>query len=232
MRRLYLHVGTHKTGTTSLQAYLRDNKAALKSQGLTVLTEKHKAHGEIATCLGFAHGILRDGLQSVARMTGAMPKAGSMRGFLYRAEIRRQLKAMPRDGRAVLSAEALCFARMPEEADRLRKVFEKLDIEIVPVICFRNEADWRTSWENELQRFAEQMTRPFGTGTNDIRGEWYFNAAAIAAFWEQFGPVRRVDFDAAVARDGSVLPSSLEAFDVAAEGDLADYRLRQSGSPG
>ncbi|KEO56149.1 hypothetical protein [Thioclava pacifica] len=231
MRRLYLHVGTHKTGTTSLQAYLRDHRDTLQAQGLTVLTEVHKKQGEIAVCLGFAHGILRDGLQTVARMTGAMPKAGSMRAFLYRAEIRRQLKALPRDGRAVLSAEALCFAREPEEAARLRKVFAKLDLEIVPVICFRNEADWRASWENELQRFAAQMTEPFGTGTNDIRGDWYFDPAAIMSFREAFGPVRRIDFDAAVARDGTVLPALLDALDVTAQGDLADYRLRQSNPP-
>ena len=36
--RLFVHVGTHKTGTTSIQVFLRGHAAALRRQGLYVPT--------------------------------------------------------------------------------------------------------------------------------------------------------------------------------------------------
>ena len=43
-RTLYLHVGPPKTGTTSIQVFVRDNAAAFRSHGLyrpSVGTERH-----------------------------------------------------------------------------------------------------------------------------------------------------------------------------------------------
>jgi len=231
LRRLYLHVGTHKTGTSSLQAYLLDQRVALKNRNVTVITETHRSFGEIATCLGFAHGILRNGLRTVARMTGSMPSGSSIRGWLYRRRVRILLGQLQENESAVLSAEALCFARTNKEAKRLRKVFTGLDLEVVPVICFRNDEDWRASWESELHAWSERMIKSGGEGMNDIRGEWYFDRESIVSFWKQFGDVRCVDFDEAVARDGSVLPAALEALDLQVSGSVEAYRLRKRQEP-
>lgn len=227
MRRLYLHIGTHKTGTTSLQAYLLDHRTALQKQNINVITEKHRKFGEVGTCLGFAHGVLRNGLRTVARMTGDMPSSTSFKGGLYRRQVRRMLKRLPENASAILSAEALCFARTEDETTRLRKVFAGLEFDIVPVICFRNEHDWRASWESELRGWSDRMGQAFAKGKNDIRNDWYFDPQSILSFWEQFGEVRRVDFDKSVAEDGSVLPKLLAALDVPIKGNLDAYVLRQ-----
>ena len=227
MRRLYLHVGTHKTGTTSLQAYLMDHHAALRAQNIHVLTETHRKFGEIATCLGFAHAILRNEVQTVARMTGDMPSSSSFRAAQYRRHIRRALKNLPDNSSAILSAEALCFARTEGEGHRLAKVLSGLGYDIVPVLCFRNDSDWRASWESELRDWSDRMTRRGAGSDESISGDWYYDRDAIVSFWNTFGPVRCVDFDAAVARDGSILPGLLTALDVPAEDDMDSYVLRQ-----
>lgn len=227
LRRLFVHIGTHKSGTTSLQAYLGDARAALREAGTQVVTEIHRNRQESANCLNFAHGILRNGLRTVARMAGGTHSSTSLRGLLYRAHVREQLKALPAGASAVLSTEALCFARTGREARRLARVFGGLGLEVIPVVCFRDDAGWRESWQAELRAASGAMARDHGEGINDIRGDWVFDREAIRSFWEEIGPVREVSFDDSVARDGSVLPAVLSALETPVIGDLDAYRLRR-----
>lgn len=44
MRRLTLHIGAHKTGTTTLQATLRHNEALLRARGLAIAYVPHLPH--------------------------------------------------------------------------------------------------------------------------------------------------------------------------------------------
>jgi hypothetical protein len=54
MKRLYLHIGTHKTGTTSVQRFLNSNREQLRRQGLVYPNtsisgfKRHYAHHQIA----------------------------------------------------------------------------------------------------------------------------------------------------------------------------------------
>ncbi len=227
MRTLYIHVGTHKTGTTSLQQYLFDHQETLKRSKFKLITETHRNYGEIASCMGFAHSILRNGLQTVARMIGAMSASTSFRSFISRRRLRRMLRRLPENSSAILSSEALSFARTAEETSRLRKIFLGLDLRIISVVCFRNESDWRLSWENELHTWSDRMHQNFGDEMDDIRGDWYFDKKSILAFWQQFGDVRCVDFDQSVAEAGSVLPGLLTALDAPIASNLDPYVLRQ-----
>lgn len=57
MRRLILHIGAHKTGTTALQQSLKVNRALLAAQGAAYVTSPETAH--LHPCLGFAvQGVL------------------------------------------------------------------------------------------------------------------------------------------------------------------------------
>lgn len=227
MVKLYLHVGTHKTGSTSLQAYLLEHKAALKALGTHVITETHREFGEVANCLGFAHSVLRLSLMTVARLTGDMPSRRSISRFLHRQMVRSQLKRLPKNASALISAEALCFARTPKERSALLGVFKGLDVEVIPVLCQRNNEDWKNSWESELKNWSDRMTHEFGNETDDIRGEWYFDADAIFQFWSEIGPVRTVDFDASVSEVGSVLPALLSVMEIPDTGNTDRYFLRR-----
>lgn len=76
LRKLFLHVGTHKTGTTSFQAYLLDNRARIRSQGVAVATEKHPKLGLMANCFSLPNTVLRPALMTIARMTGTAKNPG------------------------------------------------------------------------------------------------------------------------------------------------------------
>jgi hypothetical protein len=91
--RLFLHIGTHKTGTTSLQRFLTDNRAVLRRQGLLY---PDPATGGFGT--RYAH-------HQVAHAIAGQPGAGTpddARRFFDK--VRRDLR---RREAAVVSAEAL-----------------------------------------------------------------------------------------------------------------------------
>ncbi len=223
MRTLYLHIGTHKTGTKSFQAWLLDHRAQLRARRVAICTETSRSFGEVANCFAFANATLRPTLITQARMTGHARPAGPWRRALMRARLARTL-ADPAADRFILSAEALCFAREPDELARLRYLL-RTDLEIVPVVCLRDLAGWRESWSAYLTRSSAGHRRDHGSGTDDIRGDWYFDPPAILSFWQRLGPVRTVDYDSAVARDGSVIPALLAAMDLPADEGAGRYFL-------
>lgn len=213
MKQLYLHVGTHKTGTTSFQACLLANRAALAQGGVAVLSETDKQGQRDANCAQLANALLRPSLNSPVRMTGYVKRPGFWQVAKATARVQRFLRSAGAT-RFVISAEAFCFAREDSELKRIASLFRRPDLRVTPVICFRREADWRESWRAHLTKWEPAFRRPYGTGTDDIRQDWYFDRAAIAAFWQQLGDVRSVDYDAALAADGTVIPALLRAMEI------------------
>ncbi len=56
-------------------------------------------------------------------------------------------------------------------------------------------------------------------------GDWYFDVDAVVAFWSHFGEVRRVDYGAATAEHGSVVPALVAALERPSGLLTKDYRL-------
>lgn len=227
MRRLFVHVGTHKTGTTSFQAWLLDNRARLRALGVAVMTETSRRHGVVTNCFTLANAALRPGLMTEARMTGAARPAGPWRFARARASALRFLSEAGAE-RFVISAEAFCFARTETELSRVRRLFAAPDLEVIPVVCLRDASAWRESWRAYLERPAARRRLPHGSGADDIRGDWYFDADRILAFWGNLGAVRSIDYDAATARDGSILPALLAAMELGPDAATKPYFLNSS----
>ena len=100
LARLFLHIGTHKTGTTSLQRFLTDNRATLRRQGLFYPDPSTDGFGK-----RFAH-------HQVAHAMAGQGRAGTpedARRFFDR--VRRDLR---RGESAIVSAEALYRHVLPD----------------------------------------------------------------------------------------------------------------------
>jgi hypothetical protein len=199
-----------------------DNRERLGLAGIDVCTESHKGLGLIANCISLANAVLRPSLMTVARMTGDAKSPGA---WHYAKAVTHVAKFLSNDAAAhfVLSAEAFCFARETSERAKIEKMFRASDVEVIPVVCFRNEDAWRESWSDEIDRWTPKFRRPHGEGMGDIRADWYFDEKAILGFWRQIGDVRAIDFDEAVGRDRSILPSLLNAMEIEQVGDLDTY---------
>lgn len=201
-----------------------ENRERLRRAGVAVCTERHKELGLIANCISLPNTVLRPPLMTVARMTGHAKKPSLLQ---FAKSVARVAKFLS-DGEAthfILSAEAFCFAREPKELKKIQRLFRASDVEVFPVVCFRNDEAWRESWLSEIDRWQQKFRWPHGEGKDDIRGDWYFDKSAILHFWQQIGDVRTIDFDEAVARRGTIIPPLLEAMDITDTGCAKKYFL-------
>ena len=113
MKTVYLHIGTHKTGTTSLQWYLTEASDRLLEQGVLYPQTGRPAR------LPFAH-------HELAWSILQMPEAPGQDPWPRLVE---EIRASPAE-RVVLSAEdfSLCD---PEQIDRIARRLEEFRVEVV-----------------------------------------------------------------------------------------------------
>ena len=224
MQQLFVHLGTHKTGTTSLQAYLFDHREQLRRDGVAVCTERQRKFGEIANCFDLAHSVLRPTLMTLSRMTGDAKKPGfwgDAKSFAHLAKFLSDKSAI----KFILSAEAFCFARNESELTKIKRLLCSRRIEVIPIVCFRDGEAWRDSWFAQIAKYEQQFRHSHGHGSDDIRGDWYFDKDDILRFWNQVGEVRVVDFDQAVGKHGTVIPAMLDAMEIRDHDGAEDYFL-------
>lgn len=96
--------------------------------------------------------------------------------------------ARAEDDTVLLSPEAFCFLRSASEKSILRDFIIRTDRTVEAIVVFRNLADWRSSWNNQLDKdplVRDRLARePF---QSSIRGDWYLDKDAIRAFWKPLG---------------------------------------------
>lgn len=97
---------------------------------------------------------------------------------------------------------------------------------VVILLVTRNETDWRASWKAQIAK-NKKVSRILANTDPAIRidADWYFDLAAIRAFWSGLGELREVDFDAAVAEDGNIVPRLYRAAGIELAGLEVDVRL-------
>ena len=71
--KLILHVGSHKTGTTSIQAALAENRQWLQDENFTYpkLSDTSNSHNELAHMLAVAPADEIDGIRRLIRQSAA-----------------------------------------------------------------------------------------------------------------------------------------------------------------
>lgn len=224
-RRLFVHVGTHKTGTTSFQASLAENAQTLRAHGIAPLgLAKWDRLPWLRTTYNlthFAHLFIRPELGTGPRLRGTLRKLSPDRQTVRRNRVAAKIAASPaRD--VVMSSEAFSFLRTPGEATAMGEFLGRCGRRPVFLLVLRNDADWRESWKNHLahsRRIVEWIARE--PDENRPEGEWYFDRASLTAFWRGLGELRVIDYDAARAAEGSVLPALFGEFGV----DASDLEL-------
>lgn len=219
--RVFLHVGTHKTGTTSFQHILQSHQAAFDAAGVRARTERVvRPDGRLGKRGGnsrrLANLILRPELVTPLRQHSLRfnipPEKveGRLRAVKNRLDL-----SLAYD--LLISSESLCLCRTEAELQRLHLLFPPTEVTLVPILVLRNIADWRASWANQLQkrRAKGHPGPPEDTPPeNRTDGAWYFDPAAITRFWQRAGQLQIIDYDAALREAGSVIPALLEGLGV------------------
>jgi hypothetical protein len=212
-------VGIHKTGTTSFQAFMLRAAEDFARAGISVRTEVRRrrdgARIRRANSVILSNLVIRRPLMTGARLRGTV-----------RAPEREELPALMRQCRnslerqeqrdILVSSEGFCFARTQDEAKRLRRLFGPSVFRLVPILVLRNRTDWKASWEAQLDKefgVAEGM-RGLPPPVR-IDAPWYYRRDRIVDFWRKAGDLQLIDYDEAMAEDGSIIPALLRAIGVA-----------------
>ena len=124
MKKLFLHIGLNKTGTSSIQHFLASNRSILKSNGVSYPSAwtSYNAH----------HGVAR--LEKIARTFGTsrVHDAPEFSAFLDEVEDSEKV---------ILSSETLFQSERPET---FKEIFENFDVTIV--LYLRHKIPHILSW--------------------------------------------------------------------------------------
>lgn len=238
-RRLIVHIGTHKTGTSSFQESLRANQERLAECGVGVVHHTVPTQAGATTArfnlAALADLFVRPGLTTGHRLRHP---ADNPRARLSRAWRRwrwaRDLAQRPETD-LLLSAEGFCFLRTPREAQQMQTFLRRTGRRPVFLLVQRNETDWRASWASQVFKEKGLLDAQAKKRSDDrIDGEWYFDQQAIIDFWAPMGDVRRIDFDAEMAASGDVLPGLYREAGIDPEGleIVARKNIRRSEQTG
>jgi hypothetical protein len=200
LSKIILHVGTHKTGTTSFQSSMEENAEALIAQGIrpifgTVYKNNRATLRTRANHMHFAHLLLRPEVLTGARFRRTVPMM-SDEERLQELERFSQEVANFKEETILISCEVLCLLRTEEEQFLLQKFLTNVGREVSTLIAFRNDIEWRESWINQLKKDKNGLFEKVSSENIDVSivGPWYFEKSAIRAFWSAFN-LTEIDFN-------------------------------------
>ena len=198
-RRLFLHIGTHKTGTTSFQKWLVDNEGALIERfGLGVYHGAFPNAREVGLACANEDRLLP--VRHLPQWND--PTWREHVGDVIRAQLAREVPSL------IVSAEALSFLRAPEEIERVHQLCANHDATVL--LTIRNPIEFLASWERHLTRSGYELSDNPASFAYVKHDSWLARYdQLIASYAAVFGHERvlTVDYESANAQFGSVIPA-------------------------
>lgn len=224
---IVLHVGTHKTGSTSLQHFLHDHRDGLLAAsgiayppGLVIPS----SHAELPLVA------IRPDLMWPARLR--FPETRDPRWLAVAAtRIRAHLDSAPHPV-TVLSHEDLSYLRFDEEAATLRSALGARPVHVV--VFLRDPAAFLFSYRAQLAATGFPPSDDPSSFAYAAPGSWLADFDALTdAYRRGFGAdsVTVLDYDAALEVDGSAIPAftDLLGIDRSSLPPLDRYFLNRAG---
>lgn len=211
-KRLYIHIGTHKTGSSSLQHWLGSSRERLDQFGFAYFTGAFEPDNHVEL---FAVP-MRPGREAFAREKyGIVGSEAELEGLRDRF---RDFAARHSGHHLILSCEGLSLLRFDDEIERFRSIFEPTDREVIVVLVLRNKADFLDSFRRQIIKHRDRELSDNPSSVRYVEPDsWLADYDAIEEIWGRSfpsSPVRVIDYDQAIERDGDVLPAVMRAMDL------------------
>jgi hypothetical protein len=221
-RRIVLHIGTHRTGTTAIQQFLRDHPDDLATADV---------HFPIGTMLESNHVELpllarRPERRSPLALTIAANAA-------WRQQLQDWIDTAVGSptGTVVFSCENLSLLRYDDEIERLREMLGG-DRRIEVVVFTREPGAFLASMARSMWVL---QTRPSPDPDSDVYLEpdsWLVDYESRISLWERHADVvHALDYDTEVSAAGSVIPAIARLLGLR-DADTASERVNSSASLG
>lgn len=212
--RIYLHIGTHRTGSTSLQAYLGQHRQQLAAQGIEYYRGALLADNHIELYLS---AIDPD------KDTFATSRMAISPGEDFTRRTRAAVHAFLATSRArtvIFSTEGLSLLRKPEELARLGTLFDPATFQVTIVLVLRERASYLASYRRQILKVPGRAVSSNPNSALYVESDsWLADYdSLISAYANLYAAenIRIVDYDEQVARSGDVLPAVLAALSVPA----------------
>lgn len=221
-----LHVGMHKTGSTSIQRFLRDHVGDLLASVGATLPPGFlipDLHSDLPLL------VLRPDRTWPARLRFPETQDPGWQAAA-RAHVHAAVAGAPA-GRVVWSHEDLSYVRYDDELDRLRDL---VGTSVQVVVYRRDPTDFLRSYREQLEATGFELSDDPKSFAYVQAGSWVADDATLVATYQRgFGPdaVTLIDYDEVVGRDGSVIPSFTDLLGLprASLPDLDPYFLNRAG---
>lgn len=226
--RVLVHVGTHKTGTTSIQGFLRD-----ENDGLLAAAGCHYPDGFLLPTVHTDLPLLtiRSERTWPARLRFPETASASWQQAAS-AHIRHQVTGSDAD-LLVYVHEDLSYLRYDDEFDRLRALLAGRTVDVV--VCLREPAAFLRSYRSQLEGTGfEPSADPTSFAYLEADSWLLDHDAIVSGYRRAFGEahVTVLDYDEIMASDGTVIPAFTDLLGIARTSlpPLDAYRLNRSGA--
>lgn len=224
--QVVLHIGTHKTGTTSLQHFLHDHPDLLAAVDATypagmVIAASHSELPLLA---------LRSDLTWPARLR--FPETQQPAWLDAARDHVEQQIASCHTGTIIFSHEDLSYARFDEELDLLRHLLADLPARVI--LSLRERSAFLRSYGDQLEATGFALSTDPSSFAYVEADSWLADYDSLtAAYRRRFGAssVTLIDYDDELRRHGSVIPAfaALLGLAPASLPKLDGYFLNRSG---
>ncbi|SEA29400.1 hypothetical protein [Alkalimonas amylolytica] len=230
---LYLHIGSHKTGSTSLQRWLNSQRSWLLDNGRHYYRGLHFPNNHIECYLA----TMRPNRDSFARQAiKAFPAD-------YYSQVKQRLAAFAAEQPGldkVISTEGLSLLRFEDELVLLNDLLAAVSCEIKIVLYLRDKAQYLASYRAQLaKKPGRRPSKDYWSALYVEDDTWLTDYdALIAAYTAAFGPeaITIIDYDAQMQQQGDIIPSFIHWLGLDASDELRDsmqaFQLNRTLSAG
>ena len=209
-KKIFIHIGTHKTGTTSIQSFLVKHAAEFSRSNMLIPKSGLRHHG---------HHFIAWELRGDKRLEN---KSG------YVVKLLDELENNPCDNAIISSEDFEYLVRYEEKLKNFSNALRKVRYEPIFIVFFRDKG-YLDSLRAELSKhgvtkpaqwYQSALVKNNGVLVND---DWWFDLDRVrfCSTWRKVtdSPLLELDYDSCV-NDGGVVPEFLKA--VGASSELID----------
>ena len=208
-RIAYIHVGIHKTGTSSIQEFLGKHRSELKRLGVEFYTGTLKANNHVDLMLATIRPERMTPYKMLIRDEVELDDA-------FRADVFASVSDFIRNSTAkvlLFSCEGLSFLAHEDELNSLKALFDAQGVTAKIILYTRNPKDFLASYAAELKKHPSPAVITRDSFAYVGQDSWLIDyPSRIAAFARVFGGrnVLHADYDEALRSDGTVITSFLK----------------------
>lgn len=225
-RTLHLHIGRHKTGTTTFQNFLNDNQQRLHERGFHTFQSQITLDVTRSPIQSWAHEIplviMRPEFDFVLRM---LTKPLNLSAKEMTRTIVENLNTSAQN--VIASHEAMSYVRDREELEMLRSFASDAKRKVKIHLVLRQHESWLRSYKNH-----------FGSGTQRITDKesylyleedsWLFKNQVLVGLYEEVfgeGSVSVINYEESLNLFGDICPALIRSIGLC-ESDLVTNKTK------